>query len=82
MNKRYEYKGMIYCEYDLSYEIDNYGGDLYDLYWSLKESRDVDEITHYYVSYEYGDCEYYEDYKELIKEEYEKLGIEVVEDYE
>lgn len=82
MNKRYEYKGMIYCEDDLSNEIDNYGGDLYDLYWSLKESREVDEITYYYVSYEYGDCEYYEDYKELIKEEYEKLGIEVVEDYE
>ena len=82
MNKRYEYKGMIYCEYDLSDEIDNYGGDLYDLYWSLKESREVYEITHYYVSYEYGDCEYYEDYKELIKEEYEKLGIEKLKAYE
>lgn len=26
--------------------------------------------------------EYYEDYKELIKEEYEKLGIEVLQGYE
>lgn len=39
MNKKYEYNGNIYCEDDLSEEIDNYGGDLYDLYWSLKESR-------------------------------------------
>lgn len=31
MNKRYEYDEKIYCEDDLSEEIDNYGGDLYDL---------------------------------------------------
>lgn len=75
MNKRYEYKGMIYCKYDLSDEIDNYGGDLYDLYWSLKESREVDEITHYYVSYKYGDCEYYEDYGDLIEKEFSELEV-------
>lgn len=31
MNKKYEYGGLIYCEDDLSEEIDNYGGDLYPL---------------------------------------------------
>lgn len=76
MNKRYEHKGMIYCEDDLSDEIDNYGGDLYDLYLSLKESREVDEITYYYVSYEYGDCEYYEYYEDLIEKEFSELEVD------
>ena len=30
MNKKYEYNGNIYCEDDLSEEIYNYGGDLYE----------------------------------------------------
>lgn len=33
--KKYEYNGKIYCEEDLSCEIDNYGGDLYALYFAL-----------------------------------------------
>lgn len=36
MNKRYEYDGLIYCEDDLSEEIDNYGGDLYELFVALE----------------------------------------------
>ena len=36
MNKRYEYGGLIYCEDDLSEEIDNYGGSLYDLFYNLE----------------------------------------------
>ena len=31
MNKRYSYNGMIYCEDDLSEEIENYGGDLLEI---------------------------------------------------
>ena len=33
MSKIYEYGDKIYCEEDLSETHDNYGGDLYDLYW-------------------------------------------------
>lgn len=36
MNKRYEYYGKIYCEDDLSESIDNYGGNLYDLFLLLE----------------------------------------------
>lgn len=35
MNKKYEYGGLIYCEDDLSEEIDNYGGSLYNLLYNL-----------------------------------------------
>lgn len=82
MNKKYEYKGNIYCEDDLSEEIDNYGGGLFDLYWELKQDKKATEITYYHVMPMDGDCEYYEDYADLIKEEYEKLGIEVLQGYE
>lgn len=30
-NERYEYKGLIYCEDDISDEFNNYGGNLFDL---------------------------------------------------
>ena len=36
MNKRYEYGGFIYCDDDLSKEIKNYGGILYDLFSELE----------------------------------------------
>lgn len=78
MNKRYEYGGLIYCEDDLSLEIDNYGGSLFDLYWSLKEAGVVDEITYYYISYEYENCEHYknyEDYEDLIESEFSDLEV-------
>ncbi|WP_302318748.1 hypothetical protein [Holdemanella biformis] len=39
MNKRYEYGGFIYCDDDLSKEIKNYGGIIYDLFSELE--RDV-----------------------------------------
>ena len=32
-DKIYEYNGKHYCEKDLSETHDNYGGDLFDLYW-------------------------------------------------
>jgi hypothetical protein len=82
MNKKYLYNGNIYCEDDLSEEIDNYGGCLFDLYWELKKDKKATEITYYYVRSMDGDCEYYEDYADLIKEEYEKLGIEELKAYE
>lgn len=48
MSKKYEYDNLIYCEDDLSEEIDNYGGDLYDLFWKLKEDRECEEYTIYH----------------------------------
>lgn len=36
MNKRYEYGGFIYCDDDLSKEIKNYGGIIYDLFSELE----------------------------------------------
>lgn len=78
MSKRYKYKDLIYCEDDLSEEIDNYGGDLFDLYWELKRDKKATGITYYYVRPMDGDCEYYEDYADLIKEEYENLEVEVL----
>lgn len=78
MSKRYKYKDLIYCEDDLSEEIDNYGGGLFDLYWELKQDKKATGITYYYVRSMDGDCEYYEDYADLIKEEYENLEVEVL----
>lgn len=77
MNKKYEYNGNIYCEDDLSEEIYNYGGDLDDLFFDLLRNKDIEETTYYSAKDACSSDEYYEDYKELIKEEYEKLGIEV-----
>lgn len=82
MNKKYEYNGNIYCEDDLSQEIYNYGGDLDDLFSDLLRNQDIEEITYYSAKGACSSDEYYEDYKELIKEEYEKLGIEVLQGYE
>ena len=71
MNKKYEYNGNIYCEDDLSEEIYNYGGDLDDLFSDLLRNKDIEETTYYSAKGACSSDEYYEDYKELIKEEYE-----------
>ena len=48
----------------------------------LLRNQDIEEITYYSAKGACSSDECYEDYKELIKEEYEKLGIEVLEGYE
>jgi hypothetical protein len=48
----------------------------------LLRNKDIEETTYYSAKGACSSDEYYEDYKELIKEEYEKLGIEVLEGYE
>lgn len=45
MNKRYEYCGLIYCEDDLSKEIDNYGGDLYELFSELEADDRAESVV-------------------------------------
>ena len=75
MNKRYEYDGKIYCEDDLYEELDNYGGDLYDLYFELSHDNLADDVTYYYATEGSKD---YETYEDLIESEFSNL--EVIED--
>lgn len=82
MNKKYEYKGNIYCEDDLSHEIYNYGGDLDDLFFDLLRNKDIEKTTYYSAKDACSSDECYEDYKELIKEKYEKLGIKEIKAYD
>ena len=72
MNKRYEYGGLIYCEDDLSLEIDNYGGDLYELYVALSHDDLVNDVTYYYVTDGTTD---YDTYEELIESEFRVLEV-------
>lgn len=72
MNKKYEYDGNIYCEDDLSYEIDNYGGDLYDLYYKLSHDGLADDVTYYYATEGSND---YETPEELIESEFCNLEV-------
>ena len=71
--KKYEYKGKIYCEEDLSCDIDNYGGDLYDLFYELEEENEVGECTYYYSQEEH---KYYESIAELIEGSFDYLEVE------
>lgn len=73
MNKRYEYGGLIYCEDDLSLEIDNYGGDLYELYVALSHDDLVNDVTYYYVTDGTTD---YDTYEELIESEFSGLEVD------
>lgn len=72
MNKRYEYGGLIYCEDDLSLEIDNYGGDLYELYVALSHDDLVNDVIYYYVTDGTTD---YDTYEELIESEFSALEV-------
>nr|UVY14437.1 MAG: hypothetical protein [Bacteriophage sp.] len=72
MNKRFEYGGLIYCEDDLSLEIDNYGGDLYELYVALSHDDLVNDVTYYYVTDGTTD---YDTYEELIESEFSVLEV-------
>lgn len=72
MNKKYEYKGNIYCEDDLSQEIYNYGGDLDDLYYELSHDGLADDVTYYYATEGSRD---YETAEELIESEFCNLEV-------
>lgn len=68
MAKRYKYEDRIYCEDDLSEEIDNYGGDLLDLCWELTVAGEAVEWTHYAASGE--PVHTYDSAEELIEKEF------------
>ena len=71
--KKYEYYGMIYCDEDLSCDIDNYGGDLYDLYYALEKANEVVECTCYYSQ---DNPKYYDSMEDLIEGEFDYLEVE------
>lgn len=68
----YKYKGKTYSDNDK----DNADGDLFDLYWELKEERKVEEVSYYYVP---ESAEAYEDIAAMLETEAEFLGVEEVE---
>lgn len=72
MNKRYEYDGFIYCKDDLNEEIDNYGGDLDDLFFQLHRDGKADSDTFYYAR---ESSELYKDYEDLIETEFSDLEV-------
>lgn len=72
MNKRYEYCGLIYCEDDLSEEIDNYGGSLYDLFYNLESDGRAGYAEVYYKK---ESNEPYESYEDLIEAEFSELEV-------
>ena len=72
MNKRYEYGGFIYCDDDLSKEIKNYGGILYDLFSELERDG---KVGYREVYYNKESNEPYEDYEDLIESEFSDLEV-------
>ena len=72
MNKRYEYDGFIYCEDDLSQQIGNYGGDLYELYVELSHDNLADDVTYYYAT---DGTNSYETCEGLIESEFSDLEV-------
>lgn len=73
MNKKYEYCGKIYCKDDLSEDIDNYGGDLYDLFLTLESDGKAGRVKIYYRK---ESDEPYRDYEDLIETEFCELEVE------
>lgn len=75
-NKVYEYKGKHYCETDLSLKDELYVGDLYDLYWELKNDGKCYEETRYYCGpYDSDENEAYSSWYDMIESEFESLEI-------
>lgn len=77
MNKRYEYNGKIYCYHDLSKEIDNYGGDLYELFSQLEADDRAESVVMYRSIDEDGeDGEYiYGEIRYLLEKEFSDLEV-------
>ena len=73
--KIYEYKGKHYCDVDLSETDNDYEGDLYDLYWELKEDGECEEETVYHLKNDGDGYIEYSTAEELIEEEFSDLVI-------
>lgn len=77
MNKKYEYGGLIYCEDDLSLEIDNYGGDLYELFSELEADDRAESVVMFRSIDEDGENgEYiYGEIRYLLEKEFSDLEV-------
>lgn len=71
--KIYEYNGKHYCEKDISLKDEDYAGDLYDLYWELRNDRKCYESTVYYTNTDSGKT--YLEAEEMVEEEFSNLVI-------
>lgn len=78
MNKKYEYNGLIYCKDDLSNQIDNYGGDLYELFSELEADDRAESVVMFRAIDEDGENgEYiYESVRYCIEKEFSDLEVE------
>ena len=68
--KKYLFNGKVYCEEDLSEQIDNYGGDLGDLRWEMQDAGIIQEVTLFYCPDDVETYDYFEDFLEQCSEEY------------
>lgn len=77
MNKRYEYGELIYCNDNLSQQIDNYGGDLYDLFSELEADDRAESVVMFRSIDEDGENgEYiYESIRHCIEKEFSELEV-------
>lgn len=77
VSKKYEYGGKIYCEDNLSKDVDNYGGNIYDLYLALSRDHLANEKNEGNVTYYYAmDGAYdYENHYDLIELEFADLEV-------
>lgn len=74
MNKKYKYNGKIFCDDDLSVEIENYGGYLYDLFNELQKDGSVVEETIYYTPSQPEQI--YDSVEDLIEDRFKDLEAE------
>lgn len=68
--KKYTFKGKIYCDINLSKEIDNYGGDLGDLRWEMQDAGIIQEVTLFYCPDSGETYDYFGDFLDLCGEDY------------
>lgn len=61
--KKYLFNGKVYCEENLSEQIDNYGGDLGDLRWEMQDAGILREVTKFYCTY---DGEIYDRFRDFL----------------
>ena len=73
--KKYEYKGKIYSNYDLSEQIENFGGDLWALYSVLEDDNLAQEIVYYVPIPCESSMQIYDDPDELIEAEFDYLEV-------
>ena len=77
MNKKYEYNKKIYCKDDLSNQIDNYGGDLYELFSELEADDRAESVVMFRSIDEDGENgEYiYGEIRYLLEKEFSDLEV-------